>query len=84
MSKLSDFENPKPRYRVCQKCGKPMARGTEGDYCEKCKNEVIYKEVKEYVLNNNVTELEVSDRFNIPLSKVREWIADGRLEYRND
>ena len=71
-----------PKYRTCAKCGKPIARGTNGDLCPICEDAIIYPKVREYIEKNTVTEVEVAEHFDIPLSKVKEWIADGRLTYR--
>ena len=68
--------------RVCEKCGKPMPKSVEDNVCPNCKNEALYNEAKDYILHNQVTELQVADRFQIPLAQVREWVRDGRIEYR--
>lgn len=72
-----------PRYRICSRCGKPMAHGVSGDVCPVCQDAIIYPQVREYIEKNDVTEVEVAEHFNIPLYQVKEWIKDGRLTYKN-
>ncbi len=73
-----------PRTKVCSSCGRPMSRSVKGDICQACSDEELYAEVKDYILHNNVTEMEVAETFGIPLKQVRAWIKDGRIDYRNN
>ena len=57
---------------------------THGESREQKGDEELYAEVKEYILHNNVTEMEVAETFGIPLKQVRAWIKDGRIDYRNN
>ena len=41
-------------------------------------------EVKEYIRNNEVNEQDVASHFEIPIAKVRSWIKEGRIQYKND
>ena len=77
------LQNHLPTHRICSRCQKPMAMSTQGDLCPACQNEALYKEIKEYIQNNDVTELEVAEKFNLPLSQVKSWVKDGRLVYKN-
>ena len=55
----------------------------EDEICPMCQERVLFNEVKEYIREHNVTEHDVSKHFNLPLSKVRGWIRDGRIQYRD-
>ena len=72
-----------PTHRTCAKCHRPIAASTQGDLCPTCLNDEFYREIKEYIQENDVTELEVAEKFNLPLSQIKEWIKDGRLVYKS-
>ncbi len=42
----------------------------------------MFSEVKEYIRSKDVTEYQVAEHFNIPHLLVRKWIAEGRVEYK--
>ena len=79
---MIDFTKSKPERNTCEKCGRPLPKSLDSSLCPNCQNELLYSEVKDYIINNNVTEFEVADHFDIPLSQVRKWVEDGRIEYR--
>ena len=88
MSSRSRFDileenNRRPR-RVCVVCGRAMASSYKGDTCQECKEEAIYPQVKEYVLHHDVGELEVAEKFDIPVSTVRKWVRLGYMDYKDD
>ena len=68
---------------VCRNCGKKILQKGQKGFCANCYDELLYKEVKEYILQNDATSVEVSEVFGLPLSKVNSWIKDGRIEYKN-
>ena len=70
------------RIKHCTNCGKALPRRHSGDLCDDCLYNLRYKDVKEYVLHNDVTELEVSDKFDLPLEVVQRWIREGHLSYK--
>jgi hypothetical protein len=70
------------RIKHCTNCGKALPRRHSGDLCDDCLYNLKYKDVKEYVLHNDVTELEVSDEFDLPLEVVQRWIREGHLSYK--
>lgn len=67
---------------VCPRCGRPMPLSWHYPICPICKDDDLYHEVKDYILHNDVTELQVADHFGIPLSKIRQWIKEGYIDYR--
>ena len=72
------------KYNQCEFCGRPLPKNYEGDLCPRCKDNQLFREVKHFIRSNNVNEYEVAAHFDIPLKQVKEWIRDGRIEYRTD
>lgn len=68
-------------YKPCSMCGRSMPIDYEKDYCPACEDDVLFREVREYIRSHDVTEFELAEIFQIPQSKVRKWIKDGRIEY---
>ena len=44
---------------------------------------MLFQEVKEYIRANDVTEYDVASHFNLPLQQVKQWIREGRIEYKD-
>jgi RNA polymerase subunit RPABC4/transcription elongation factor Spt4 len=68
-------------YKHCAMCGRPIAVDSKTEYCKACTEESLFKEVREYIRTHDVTEYELAETFQIPKTKVRRWIHDGRIEY---
>lgn len=62
-------------------CGRPLPIEYEKDCCPGCEEDVLFKEIRDYIRENDVTEFELAEIFHIPQSKVRHWIKEGRIEY---
>lgn len=75
-----NFNEQAKTLQPCPTCGRPLPRSSNG-VCQRCREERLFREVKEYVNENIATEFDVAEKFNIPLSKVRSWIHEGRIEY---
>ena len=69
------------KYKSCSMCGRSMPITYERDYCPACEDNALFKEVREYIRNHDVTEFELAEIFNISQNKVRAWIKEGRIEY---
>lgn len=69
-------------YKYCEICGKPMALDYEKSVCPNCVDEQLFHEVREYIRANDVTEYDVAYEFHIPVRKVKRWIQEGRIEYK--
>ncbi|MBO6215348.1 MAG: hypothetical protein J6N76_07415 [Lachnospiraceae bacterium] len=82
MSKLirNNPDNP----RICPICGRKVPRSYIGDKCPNCDAEALYREVKEYIRTHDVTETELAEKYDIPLSQVHQWIHEGFLMYKRD
>ena len=52
------------------------------DLCPECKDLNLFAEVKDYIRENDVKEIDVAEHFGIPVSKVRRWIKEGRIQYK--
>ena len=70
--KLHKDEGPKPR--ICVNCGRRLLRDIEGNLCPRCAEQELFCEVRDYIRANDVKDYEVAEHFNLPLSKVKEWI----------
>lgn len=69
------------RYKSCSMCGRQLPIDYEKDFCPACEDDVLFKEVREYIRTHEVTEFELAEIFNISQNKVRKWIKEGRIEY---
>ena len=72
------FDNMK----FCAVCHRTLSETYEGELCPACQENQLFSEVKEYIRANDVTEYQVAEHFNIPKLLVKKWIAEGRVEYK--
>ena len=75
------FDHP---VRNCSWCNCILPDNVEGDLCPNCQSDALFREVKDFVRNNDVNEFQVAEEFHIPLSRVKGWIREGRLEYKDE
>ncbi len=68
-------------YKLCTMCGRTLPISYEKDYCPACEDDVLFKDIREYIRTHDVTEFELAEIFHIPQHKVRKWIKEGRIEY---
>lgn len=71
-------------YKTCEYCGRPLPLGYKETFCPACQETALFHDVRDYIRANDVTEFDVADHFNLPLSLVRKWIREGRIEYKKD
>lgn len=69
-------------YKQCKFCNRPLPIKYEDDLCPKCRENQLFIDVRDYIRKHEVNEFEVASHFNIPLRKVRDWIREGRIEYK--
>lgn len=69
-------------YKYCEYCGNPLSLDYQGVVCPSCSEQQLFREVKDYIRDNDVTEYDVAKHFNIPLHRVKQWIREGRIEYK--
>lgn len=67
---------------LCSFCGRRLPKHYEGEFCPACADVKLFHDVKDYIRANDVNEYQVAEFFHIPLSKVKGWIREGRIEYR--
>ena len=72
------FEN----YTYCKSCKRPLPLTYKEEYCPLCKEQQLFQEVREYIRSHDVNEYQVAVQFNLPVSKIKEWIREGRIEYK--
>lgn len=73
--------------RVCKNCGRRILRegeGRKGGLCPMCAEQELFCDVRDYIRANDVKDYEVAEKFGLPLAKVKEWIKQGRIQYKND
>lgn len=70
--------------RYCVNCGRPLPASRMKSLCEQCEADAIYKDVKEYVRDNDVNEYQVADHFDISVDVVRKWIREGYMSYKGE
>lgn len=69
-------------YKYCEYCGIPLSIDFEDTVCPSCKEQLLFRDVKEFIRENDVTEYDVAKHFSIPLQRVKQWIREGRIEYK--
>ncbi len=80
VEQASLFQNLK----FCAVCRRTLPDTYEGELCPACQENQLFSEVKEYIRANDVTEYQVAEEFNIPRLLVKKWIAEGRIEYKEE
>lgn len=71
-------------FKYCEVCRKPLPLSYEENVCPFCKEQLLFRNVKEYIRSHDVNEYDVADHFNIPLQKVKSWIREGRIQYKDE
>lgn len=71
-------------YKQCELCQKLIPQSYKFEICPQCKENNLFSEVKEFIRNNDVNEYQVAEYFHIPIRKVKTWIKEGRIEYKEN
>jgi RNA polymerase subunit RPABC4/transcription elongation factor Spt4 len=69
-------------YHQCTLCGRRLPQSYKEEYCPACQDIQLLHNVKDFIRENDVNEYQVADHFQIPVKQVKEWIREGRIEYR--
>ena len=69
------------RLKYCTHCGCAISRNSELKFCANCQETILFQEVREYIRSNNVNEFQVAEHFGLPLSVVKSWMREHRIEY---
>lgn len=85
MNVTSKEKFQKAGVKQCVRCGRDMHEIYPKDICPVCEEIELFHHVKEFIRENvDVREQDVADKFNIPIGKVRGWIREGRIQYKED
>ena len=68
--------------RFCTWCHCPIPIDSEYDLCKNCQASMELRAIRDYVREHDVNEFQLAEIFEIPLRKVKQWIREGRLEYK--
>ncbi len=68
--------------KFCLWCHCPIPMSSESEYCENCQESIRFREIRDYVREHDVNEFQLAEEFGLPLRKVKQWIREGRLEYK--
>ena len=70
-------------YNRCPVCERRLPNNYSRKHCPSCTENEIFRQVREYIRENDVNEFDVSRKFNIPVRIIKGWIREGRIEYKN-
>lgn len=76
-------QRDRKREKSCKQCGRTLQKIYPEDLCPVCQEINLFADVKDYIRSNDVKESDVAEHFGIPISKVRAWIREGRIQYKN-
>ena len=69
--------------KACKECHRDLKPEYPEDTCPACKERMLFSRVKDFIRENDVTEFQVAEHFEIPLFKVKGWIREGRIQYKD-
>ncbi len=69
---------------TCRICGRRIAEDQESEYCLACQDQMLFAEVRDYIRENDVRDWQVAQHFGIPIARVKKWIRDGRIQYKDE
>lgn len=84
-NQMNEAETPEERnspHKYCKGCGRALALSYKKEHCAACEELQLFDSVREYVRTYEVNEYDVADHFEIPVRRIRDWIKEGRIEYK--
>ena len=66
----------------CEMCQHRLPPKYKKKICPSCLEYLLFQQVKEFIRSGDFNEYQVAHKFNIPLSTVRKWIREGRIQYK--
>jgi len=69
-------------FNQSENCHRPLPSAYQETLCPVCKEQLLFHEVKDFIRENDVNEYQVAEHFKIPVRQVKEWIREGRIEYK--
>lgn len=70
------------RFKQCKGCSKMLPISFKDEYCPQCEESQLFDDVREFIRQYDVNEYQVAEHFGIPQQKVKGWIREGRIEYK--
>ncbi len=70
------------RENCCKSCGRMLPPAYNREYCPNCEELQLFGAVRDYIRANEVNEYEVAEHFHISVRLVKDWIREGRIEYK--
>ncbi len=70
-------------YKTCEFCQARMPADFVSDVCPNCAERILFAQVRAFIRSGDYNEYEVAKAFDIPLKKVKDWIKEGRIEYKD-
>ena len=70
--------------KTCEFCNAPLPIDCKEKLCTNCKERILFLSVKDFIRAYDVNEFQVAEHFGIPLRIVKNWIKEGRIEYKED
>ncbi len=67
---------------LCPQCGRTIRGLVEGELCPMCLELNLFADVREYIRSNDVNEFQVAEHFDLPREKIKQWIKEGKIEYK--
>ena len=67
-------------YKYCEECKRPLPLTYKENLCPSCIEQKLFREVKEYIRENDVNEYDVAQHFHIPHMQVKK--VDSRGTHR--
>lgn len=68
----------------CKNCNTVLPPESESSVCLTCADLLLFQDVKDFIRSGDYNEYDVSQYFDIPLTQVRKWIREGRIQYKED
>lgn len=70
-------------YHICRVCHLTLPASYPDSICPMCQENELFMAVKDFVREFDVNENDVAEHFNISIGKVRGWIKEGRISYKD-
>ena len=82
MKLKQDKDNTQSDRKECPQCGRYLSKDYHEELCPKCLEMNLFSDVRDYIRSKDVREMDVAKHFNIPVTKVRSWIKEGKIVYK--
>lgn len=69
-------------YKYCKLCKRILPVSYKEEFCGDCEERMLFDKVRDFVRKNEVNEYQVAEHFGISVRQVKQWIKEGRMEYK--